>query len=519
MRDRGQTGDVWSMGSKRGSGGLMRPALAGASNEHAIVFIHGLGGAPLSTWRAMLNLIGGDAAFDSITLDCYAYPTKLVEIPFLARPPGLKEIVEGLRTYLHDRFRGYKRLDLVAHSLGGVVTKAFLVEELSARTPLPIRKVALIAVPSAGSSLASVGRIVSFRHRQLKALCKNSSQVRTTDQAWRNGKFADKVDVEYILGGQDRCVSRESACIEADTIPSMLINANHRNIVAPQDRNDSRYTILTKFLLGTEDRRSAPVRPADPLFEQYKPDHEHYYVERRFDHGLASAISAGHIWVCGKSGVGKSAALRRAVYRNRWGLKHINLSAYGDTSPLGMICALADELALLATNLPAALTERSFEAACQSIRTSLVCLCRESVQAIVVEEIPLGENAVPEFLDYLSRLLQLLSGTEHVDDRLILAFSSIVDLSTFGSAISEKTRECIQILADPVWSFDDLRKLACMLAEWLSLSFSLAELEQICVAAKGRPRFIKQLFRIYRNGCAQGETLATLIERVRSEVL
>ncbi len=223
--------------------------------------------------------------------------------------------------------------------------------------------------------------------------------------------------------------------------------------------------------------------------------------------------------MCGNSGVGKTAALRRAVDRNHWDMSPINLSTYEDCSPIGMICALADELALLATERPAHLAERNFEVACRSIRTSLGVLCANETRAIVVEEIPLGENALPEFIDYLSRLLHGISGEKRVADRLVFAFSSIVDLQMAGSAISAKTRECFQILPDPNWSLDDLRALTRMLAAKLDKPFCVADVERICIAAEGRPRFVKQLFRQYRNRSNQSDPLDTVINRLQGEQL
>jgi len=509
------------MGESAGAAGAMRPALTGPGNDHAIVFIHGLGGSPDSTWSPLIDLIGGDSAFNHATLDCYAYPTSLWALPrqLFAPPPGLQEIVEGLQTFLHDRFAGFKRVDLVAHSLGGIVARACVIKELRAGALLPLRKLALIAVPNTGSSLAAVGRQVSFRHVQLKALARGSAELSTIDEAWQTEAVPERIDVQYILGGQDRCVSRESGCNDTAVRPMMLIKANHRNIVSPVDRHDGRYTILTRFLLTGTTLRSVPLRSADPLFEIYKPEHEPYYIERDFDLGLATAISAGNVWVCGNSGVGKTAALRRAVDRNRWGMSPINLSSYEDCSPLGMICALADELALLATARPAQLAERSFEAACRSIRASLGALCADETRAVIVEEIPLGENALPEFLDYLSRLLHAISGENRVADRLVFAFSSIVDLSMTGSAISAKTRECFQILPDPNWSLDHLRKLTRMLAGNLDRPFSVTDIERICIAAEGRPRFVKQLFRQYRNRSIKGDSLDALISQLQGEQL
>jgi pimeloyl-ACP methyl ester carboxylesterase len=506
------------MGAKAKLSGAVRPAMQGSGTEHAIVFVHGLSGGPAKTWSPLLQLLGADHTFDRVTLDCYAYPTRLLSIPFLAPPPGLNELVEGLHTFLHDRYGHYERIDLVAHSLGGVVVRTFLVAELRNGSPLPIRKVGLIAVPNAGSSLASIASKVSVRHQQLKALCKNSEAVRATDDAWRECRANENYDVGYIIGGQDRCVARDSACLDEGTTPMVLINADHRNIVVPSDHSDGRYSVVAKFLMAQQRRRAAALRPADPLFEQYKPEHEPFYIQRPFDQALASAISAGHIWICGQSGVGKTAALRRAVHRNGWLLSAITLSAYEDCSPLGMICALADELSLLATNTPAKLVERTLEAACRNIRASLTALCEHDTRAIVVEEIPLGANALPEFLDLLSRLMQIVGGQEQLADRLVFAFSSIVDLSARGTALSGKVRENVQILSDPHWTIAEIHALTGLLADALNLPLSADDLDAISMAADGRPRFVKLLFRHYRNGSAGNQPLAELIDRVRGEV-
>jgi hypothetical protein len=147
----------------------------------------------------------------------------------------------------------------------------------------------------------------------------------------------------------------------------------------------------------------------------------------------------------------------------------------------------------------------------------LAHLCAEHICGFIVEEIPLDESGLLEFLEYSSRLLQIINSVERIRDRVAFLFSSIADLSGDDVVISGKVREGIQIISDPDWISDDLKSLTRLLSESLAMPISAAELEEICAAAGGRPRFVKLLFRYYRNANDRGKTRAALLERVRSE--
>lgn len=465
----------------------------------------------------MLRLMDADAAFDAHTFDCYEYPTRLFHWPLLAPPPGLRELAEGLKTFLRDRYSEYNRIDLVAHSLGGVVVRRFLVEEKRLGISLPIRKVALIAVPNSGSSLASVGKLVSIRHRQLKALAKNGEELALLDETWRSQKIEAEFAVGYFLGGVDRCVGRESACSDPQTDPSMLIKADHRNIITPTDRVDPRYSVLARFLLTDERAKVAHIRPADPLFDIYSPEQEEFYVERSFDTTLSKAVSSGHMWLCGRSGVGKSAALRRAAYRNGWTLFHVNLSPFQDSTPLGMLCALADELQLMSSADAEPLAKRNFETACLSIRNSLGRLCGESVCAVVVEEIPLATEQLPEFLGMCSSLFQMINGADRLNRRVVFAFSSIADLAENSSQVPGKVLESIQIMSEPDWSPNELTALVGVLSKALNKDLGEKEVVDLVEAAAGLPRYVKLVFRQMRNGVGDPTDFQAMLKRASGE--
>jgi pimeloyl-ACP methyl ester carboxylesterase len=152
----------------------------------------------------MLECFGRDPAFDGYALDCYSYPTMLLRMPFTAPAPGLRSIADGLRTFLDEQHSERRDIILVGHSLGGVVTRQLVVSELRANRPLRVRGLALIGVPNSGSMLASVGRLISFPHRQLKRLARDDEGLMGINIDWEQLKVEDQLPVRYVVGGCDK---------------------------------------------------------------------------------------------------------------------------------------------------------------------------------------------------------------------------------------------------------------------------------------------------------------------------
>lgn len=526
---------------------LTRLASTQGMNGAAIIFVHGLGGAPGPTWQKMFDCFEGDSAFDDWTLDCFTYPTRMFQLPFTPSPPGLLDLADGLRTFIEERHGDRSAIHLVAHSLGGLVARQFLISEINAARAHKVKKLALVAVPSTGSALAKVGSTVSFRHRQLKRLTRDDDGLRGLNTSWNQLAVEDRVDVRYVVGGCDRAVPHDSAVpVHGRDNKSMLINEDHRSIVKPEDCDDIRYQTIRRFLLATKsapaaaipssppaaamtpittaspDRVRAPtptpfLRAADPLFEAYTPKEEPFYIARTFDDVLMQSFSASHIWITGASGVGKTSALRRAVYQNGWHLNQVTLAPYEVASATQLFRAMCVEFGSLAGLPEIPPPDAPASDLFQHLKKILRHFPADLTIANIVEEMPVDPGCLVEFADLVAKFLSALVGESDLYGRVQFAFSSLREVHNGSQQPSPKSREYIQMLKIDSWSVRDAERLVELLASTLRPDLNDAEFDALVVAASGSPRFIKHVFRLLRAGACAGASFEDVIERVRQE--
>jgi len=222
-----------------------------------IMFVHGLGGAGESTWRGagrdgFPELIARDSALQrEADVAFFEYPTSLFRLPFSGKAPGIRDLAEGLRSQLEVRYPEYKSIALVCHSLGGLVARKYLLEEVKRGSNTRIDKLLLYAVPNHGAGLASVGNLMSWRHNQLRQLCRTSDFLEELNADWNKFEMRKQVQVTYVAGGQDGAVTKQSAVDQWGEVGvHLILNADHRSVVKPQAATDLAYMIFRQFLLG-----------------------------------------------------------------------------------------------------------------------------------------------------------------------------------------------------------------------------------------------------------------------------
>ena len=124
-----------------------------------IVFVHGVLGNSQTTWSNGISywpkLLTQDKVFDGQDIYVYGYPS-----PKLGKSFSIDEIAEDLRLFLDtDGVLRYKTITFLSHSMGGLVTRAFL---LKYRDVVPkVRFLYFFATPTTGSPYAALASIVS----------------------------------------------------------------------------------------------------------------------------------------------------------------------------------------------------------------------------------------------------------------------------------------------------------------------------------------------------------------------
>jgi pimeloyl-ACP methyl ester carboxylesterase len=222
-----------------------------------VLFVHGLGGDPTGTWGRFPELLSKEEEFEKLKVGHFSYPTSLFRWPFSRRAPKVQTLAGALQTQIDNRFEKFEEITLVCHSLGGLIAKQYLVDQVELGRVLRVKRLLLYAVPNNGAGLASIAVHISWRHGQLKQLCRDSDLVRRISQGWARCKLADRVRTQYVVAALDRIVSEHSA-VESwgNASVDVVADRGHIDVIKPIDANDISFLILKRFLaMGSGPKR------------------------------------------------------------------------------------------------------------------------------------------------------------------------------------------------------------------------------------------------------------------------
>jgi pimeloyl-ACP methyl ester carboxylesterase len=231
--------------------GRIKRGETGANSEKTLLlFIHGLGGSGEETWDKFPQFLRQDEEFArKYEIAFFSYPTMLVRTIFSRKAPSIQELAAGLRTQIENRYAEFPSVVLVCHSLGGLIARKYLLDEFKAKRQTRVKGIVLFAVPNNGADLAGVANVISWRHRQVRQLCRGSDLIELLNEDWFTMGLSEVVRAKYVTGTQDRVVDRFSARAtwgnpDAETV----IGKGHRDIVKPERADDDAVLILERFL-------------------------------------------------------------------------------------------------------------------------------------------------------------------------------------------------------------------------------------------------------------------------------
>ncbi len=285
----------------------------------AVLFVHGLGGRK-DTWGAFQELIDSDEE-----LNCspffYEYSSAVVRVlPFVQNKYGnIQALSKALKTYIEHILDNYEEIVLVGHSLGGLIIRQYLLDQKISSYKTKIRKVIFYAVPQEGSELANIASLISFDHRHLKQLCKNSEYLDTLNDLWAQTKIENDFEFKVVVAVEDAVISPQSAKSNFRHLSPAHVAGNHRTIVKPQNKDDLNYLVLKKFLC--ESIRITKDRPNGALlFEEWilKDDVGPFFPDAKREQLINDLIEAiqkpqSAIRLVGLSGLGKTRAAIEAL--------------------------------------------------------------------------------------------------------------------------------------------------------------------------------------------------------------
>ncbi len=243
----------------RSSGSKTADCASGGDGEQTLLlFVHGLGARGEDTWGEFAEMLRREESFaQKHEFAFFSYPTMLWRWFFSPKVPSIQVLAAGLRSQIDNRYTSFKDIVLVCHSLGGLVAKAYLRQEIMAKRPLRVSAIFLLAVPNDGADLARVGNMLSWSHPQLRQLCRDSEFVQTLNDNWYAMNIDQHVSTKYVIAAQDSVVHRTSAQGRwGNENVETALHKDHKSIVRPAGADDDVVLFLKRFLKEVSAKRA-----------------------------------------------------------------------------------------------------------------------------------------------------------------------------------------------------------------------------------------------------------------------
>lgn len=256
------------------------------NKKNLILFIHGFTGSK-ETWvnengeefpKMLLSEEGIAEHFDIAYINYYTTLLDLYGIKSMAnkikrmfnlntgvtrKNVGVKKLGEFIQAIIQYQCESYENIIIVAHSMGGLVAKSYILSELQQRPNHPQVKLFLsLAVPHTGSDWAKLGERL-FHNAQAVDLNPLSTLLSQTNRAWVESYHTPRTICFY--GHYDDVVSEESAILlqvkKPETVPC---DDDHNSISRPKDRGQLVYLAvksnLQKFAQDSSAQTSLQIR-------------------------------------------------------------------------------------------------------------------------------------------------------------------------------------------------------------------------------------------------------------------
>ena len=223
-------------------------------SKNLIVLIHGFVGGEETWVKAdgsmpfISQLLEDEEVRENFTIGTYEYHTDLVTLfpktkAFLGMATGKKNpynlpierIAELLQTILTYRYNTYENIVLIGHSMGGLVAKRCVLDDIAKNSSTRVKLYVSLATPHNGSDLATIGTAL-VANIQIKALKPLSQSVTSMGNDWVQCKTLPKR--LYAQGSYDVIVPRESSVpFDRETQEVIFCDEDHSSIIVPSTRS------------------------------------------------------------------------------------------------------------------------------------------------------------------------------------------------------------------------------------------------------------------------------------------
>jgi hypothetical protein len=201
--------------------------------KSAVIFVHGFAGGPDDTWRSLTTILRSDNRLSEVDIHLWGYPTQIV-----GKNLGVKQIAELLRTNYIVDLKKYDSIYFVAHSLGGIVVKYMILQELRAgraESLSRIKHVVLLAVPQEGLQIPAIARYINRVAYDVNIESEIMNELRGD---WINKVYAPKIrkgeenyklaiPATVVVALQDQFIPEASVRAYFQDPPPLTVTGDH----------------------------------------------------------------------------------------------------------------------------------------------------------------------------------------------------------------------------------------------------------------------------------------------------
>lgn len=442
-------------------------------SDTVLIFIHGLNSDPEKCWTSAKgiywpHLIAEDTRLGSPSIFMADFYTSLSSNDYGVKNCAQEVLTQLSRTDTDNNPApiNKKNLVFVTHSTGGIVAR-YMLEAWSDNFTEKKIGLCLYASPSFGSKLSSkLGAVCSFfNHKLATELQWGSAILEDLDDRFFGLLDTGKLSISGMEAYENKAPFRipftSTRIVEKGSAAryfgsrTLVANSDHSSIVKPETKSCQSHEILLDFLnnKGFINQATGISFNHPSLFDRYTSEYEDFFITRTADSELEGLISNYSIWICGESGVGKTASITRCLTKRNIQPVYISLGPCIGAS----ISMLLNEIYLTLLNndeqdIPVLSDSECVKRICKLIKEQ-----QNKPFYLFIEEIPINDAEM--FLEFSNYIYAIISGVnDSVNFRIIL--SSIFYPNDKLEPELNKVNERLKTFVWPTWVEDDMTKLA-----------------------------------------------------------
>jgi hypothetical protein len=161
----------------------------------------------------------------------------------------ITEIAQLLKSEFTISLIDYKSIIVVAHSMGGLITKSCILSQIEESDITPVNGFVSLAVPHIGAMKANLASSLITSNIQIKDLSILSDAIDGITRKWTASQL--KPNTKYIYGTYDNIVDKKSAVpYDAAHKSIIAVDEDHISISKPKDKSQNVFKIVKQEILS-----------------------------------------------------------------------------------------------------------------------------------------------------------------------------------------------------------------------------------------------------------------------------